>query len=94
MSGIPADASSGNLPDRVQNVAATRFSVERRQKKLESDKEICVRIYWKVLSDAGVSFCFCFEMLIEFSYLKIRQAYFSALLNHLYHDAQENLIYM
>jgi hypothetical protein len=25
MSGIPADASSGNVPDRVQNVAATPF---------------------------------------------------------------------
>jgi hypothetical protein len=33
ISGIPADASSGNVPDKVQNVAATRLSVEKKMKE-------------------------------------------------------------
>ena len=94
ISSILAEASSGNVPDRVQNVAARPFFVEKKTKKLEIDTEICIRLHLKVLSDAGVSYCFCFEMLIEFSYLKICQACFSAHPNHLYHDTQENLNYI
>jgi hypothetical protein len=29
ISGIPEDASSGSVPDKVQNVAATPFSFEK-----------------------------------------------------------------